>query len=709
MKFIAHQIVRFRRLIVLIFAAAAAVCGILSTFVSVNYDMVDYLPKDALSTRSIDIMNEQYDQDPPNLRVLVPDVSIPQALEIKRRLKAIENVKEVSWLDDTVSVNIPLETLPESTVDAWYKNGTALFSLTLGEGDQTATLEAVRTAAGESCALSGSPVEAVSARASTGREIATMLMIVIPIFIVILMVISDSYIAPLLFLAPIGVSIVLNNGTNLIFGEISFITQITGSVLQLAVSMDYAIFLLDRFNELRAEGLAPRPAMEEAVVSSFSSIMASGLTTVTGFLALCVMRFRIGSDMGIVLAKGIAFSLVSVLVFMPALTLSFTKLMDKTHHANWIPPQRAFAGFIDRFGAPFVIVITLLIIPAFLSQRQIEFRFGNGGMFGAKSQVVAERDKIDEAFGKSVTMVIMVPKGEFAREKALVDDLHEMPVISSVTSYVETVGSEIPVEYVPENQVSKLISRDLSRIIVIADVDSESPATFRLVEDLRSLSQKHFGDDYYIAGEAANVYDMRETILADTNKVNFVSIGAIWLILLFTFKSLPLPLFLLLTIETSIWINLSFPYYLSEQLNYIGYLIISSVQLGATVDYAILLTNRYLENRKTLMPHEAVQKTLATSTVSIITSAGILTIAGVVLTLTSSNMVIAQLGTLLARGATLSCVLVLVFLPVLLMRFDTLIQKTTYGIKLRKKGDSNELAVIQQKDTPAVTERGADA
>lgn len=663
--------------IVAFFLAATVVCGALTMLVSVNYDMVDYLPDEAPSTIALDVMDNAYETAVPNLRVMVPDVSIPQALEYKERLAQVPGVDDILWLDDQVSLTVPLETLDQKTVSDWYSDGCALFSITVAEEGQLETLEQIRQIIGDGGAISGNPMDTVNAQVTTSSEVKRMMSYIIPILFLILLLTTTSWFEPVLFMVNVGIAIVLNTGTNLIFGEISFITQTTGAILQLACSMDYAIFLLDRFEEIRKENVPPMEAMAQAVVKSASSILSSGLTTVVGFAALIAMRFKIGPDMGFVLAKGIGLSLITTLIFMPCLTMCCYRLIDKTMHRSFMPTFERTARATSRIKSFVTIMVAVLLIPCCLAQQNLSFQYGMSGMAAPGSQVANDRDAINEKFGESASFALMVPEGNSAAEKALSKEVKALPQVASVISYAETVGSSIPDQYVPPDQLKELNSGGYTRLVITARIPPESPETFAFVKTLRQTAQKYYPDSALLAGECANVYDMKETITADSVKVNAIAIGAIALILLVNFHSITLPFFLLLTIESSIFINIAVPYFTGSSMNYIGYLIISSVQLGATVDYAILFTNRYLENRAQMPRKLCPAKTIQDTAGSILTSGGILTVAGLILGLISTNGVISQLGILVARGAVLSAILVLVFLPALLTAFEPLILRTT--------------------------------
>ncbi len=685
MKKITDKIIEYKKIILIIFILFILFCIVVSKFVSVNYNMMDYLPDEAKSTISLNIMNEEYDTAIENLRIVIKNIGIYEATEYKEKIKNIDGVKEINWLDDTVSINTPLEMISNDTVEQWYKDGNAIFSVVIDEDKQEKVIENIREIIGEENLMAGESYNTVSAEKSTAQEIANIMKFIIPLIFVILLITTDSWFEPVLFLATIGVAIILNNGTNVLLGQISFVTNAASSILQLAVSMDYSIFLLHRFSEEREKYNTIEEAMKSAMVKSCSSILSSGLTTVIGFAALILMKFKIGPDMGIVMAKAIGLSLLCVLILLPILAVYSYKVIDKTKHKKLIPSFENFGKMVNKLKPVALVIFILLIVPCNLASKKIEFTYGASEIFGdEKTQVGSEKIEVEKLFGKSNNIVLMVPKGDLAKEKELTEELKKLPEVTSVISYVNSVGNSIPMEYVPESKLLQLVSENYSRMLISIDRPIQGDSTFKTVENLRDIANKYYPDKYQMCGESVNTYDMKETVLADNVTVNAVAIIAIIVILLINFKSFSLPILLVFAIELSIWINLAFPYFAGENLNYISYLIISSIQLGATVDYAILYTDRYIENRKKMSKKVSVIQTVKDTTVSILTSGGILAIAGIFLGKMSTNQVISELGILVGRGAIISVVSVLIALPALLTIFDKLIQKTTMNLKFKE-------------------------
>ena len=671
-------LLKHKKLIIGVFVLAAVLCAVLSGLVGVNYNFADYLPDDAASTRALEVMDEEYSQSVPNMRVLVYEVSIPQALAYKEKIADVDGVEEVNWLDDAVDIYEPLELAEQKTVEDWYKDGNALFSVTVDEKKQDSVIPAVREIIGEENCMSGTAVTSVLAPVNTSVEVQQIMFLAVPIIFLILILTTNSWFEPVLFMITIGVAILINRGTNLMFGTVSFVTNAAGSVLQLAVSMDYSIFLLHRFSENREEGLPVEKAMIEAVKQSVGSILSSGLTTVTGFLALVLMRFKIGPDMGWVMSKAIVLSLVSVLCFLPALAISTYRLIDKTQHRTFVPKFDKFAGMVMKLRLPALVLVILILPVSFLGQMKNDFFYGGSQVYSTQAtQMGRDMEAIDKMFGSSNPVVLMVPKGDMEKEIAMNEELKKLDCVTSVVSYVNSVGNAIPSSFLPSETVSRLYSAHYSRFVITMEAEEKDADWYEKVNDIRNIGEKYYGDKIQYAGDLVSTEDLKTTITQDNAKVNFLAIAFVFCILLVNFKSLSLPVILTLVIESSIWINLGIPYFRGQTLFYIGYLIISTVQLGATIDYAILFSDRYMDFRKTLPKKEAAFMTLRTCTISILTSAAVLTLAGVILGKVSTNGVLSQLGILIGRGAALSFVLVIFVLPTLLILFDGVIRRTT--------------------------------
>lgn len=668
-------ITRHKKLVIAIFLVATVISAVLILGVSVNYDLTDYLPEDSESTIALDLMYEEFGSGVPNTRVMVRNLTLTGAVEMKEKIAQAPGVTGVMWLDDTQDMSTPIELMDSATVEQYWHDGTALYQVTIEEGRESEAVAALYEMLGSDVAISGNSANTASMQNLVVSEVVGAASILIPIIIIILLLTTTSWISPALFLLTIGVAVLINMGTNVVFGEISFVTQSVSPILQLAVSLDYAIFLLNSFGRHRQEVDSSETAMRLAIKESFSSIAASAATTLFGFMALMFMRFGIGSDLGLNLMKGIVLSYVSVMVFLPALALASVKLLDKTSHRPIIHTGKRLGRALVMVRIPALILVLIAVIPCYLAQTRADFLYGNGTP-DTRTDYGRDTVAINEEFGESNALVLLVPRGDPGAEAKMAEELAGIDHVTSVLSYAGTVGA-VPEGFLDESIVSQFYSDGYARIIMYTDTSEEGDEAFAVVEQVRAAADKYYSESW-LCGQSANLYDMRDVVTADSTLVNWIAIGFIFLTLLVTFKSATLPFILLFVIEAAIWINLSVPYFADQPLVYIGYLVINTVQLGATIDYAILMTNGYTANRRTMGKREAVVATLNTNFESVLTSGVILTAAGLCLGFVSSLQVVAELGILLARGTVLSMAMVVLALPALLMLFDPLTARLTW-------------------------------
>lgn len=666
-----EKVVQHRKFILILFSALFITCFISKQWISVNYDLNDYLPPNSPSTIALDVMDKEYDGGIPNARIMLQKVSIPEALEYKDAIFQVDGVSEVTWLDDVADITQPTDILEKDLVETYYKDGNALFSVTIDENKRIEAVKEIRKIIGKDNAMMGSAVSTSTATTTTVNEVKKITGIGICSVLLILLVTTTSWMEPIVVLIGIGVAVVINAGSNLVFGEISFVTNAAGNILQLAISLDYSVFLIHRFTECRKKEKDEKKAMVNALCMSTSSILSGGVTTVIGFLALSLMQFKIGPDLGLALAKGIFISLVTVFTFMPGLILYTYKWIEKFKHRSFMPDFKKLGKGICRMMILAICMFCLCILPCYLASNANDFYYGSSHIFGSNTKLGSDVEKINRIFGESDTYVLLVPKESTAIQKKLSDELKRLPEIVTITSYVDTVGTEIPESYLDSKTLSKLNSQHYSRMVLCVKADYEGQETFQLVKNIRSIAKKYYKDKWYLAGEGVSTYDLMETVISDMTKVNLLAIGAVFVVLLLTMQSLILPVILVLAIETAIWINLSIPYFTNQSIFYIAYLIISSIQLGATVDYAILLSERYQEERKIIEDKkEAIVSTISAVTVSILTSGGVLTIVGFLLGIISTHGLLSQLGFFIGKGSICSLVIVFFVLPALLYVFD---------------------------------------
>ncbi|MDO5844594.1 MAG: MMPL family transporter [Methanocorpusculum sp.] len=660
--------------------AIAVICIFLMQGVSVNYNMVDYLPEDAGSTIALDVLDNEYPGGVPNARVMVYNVTIPEALELKEKISEVEGVNEVLWLDDAVSLEVPIETLDADVVDDYYIDETALFTLTLDEVTGRDAVKKVKAVVGEDSAMSGQTVSSAFSGDTLGSDLQKILIIAFPVILIILLFTTRSWFEPILFLFTIGVAMVINMGTNIMFGEISFVTKGIASLLQLAIAIDYAIFLLHRFGEYTAKGMAVKEAMKTAMQKSLTSIWASGLTAAMGFVALTVMRLKIGPDIGWVMVKAILISLICVFTLLPALTVLCHKLIEKTEHRPLTPDFKKISKLIRKYCVPCLVIMLVILVPSVLAVTNNSYVYFD--IFNDQRTIIGQdTTAIKEKFGDFSSLVLMVENGNAAYEKQVLTEIEDIAIVTGVLSYSKTVGSEIPEEYVPPDTLSKLVSDNYTRYVITVDSTLEAPESFAAIETLRAIGEKYYPGNWYLAGEIANAYDMKTCVKEDDILVNLIAVGSIFLVLMLVFRSVSIPVILVIVIEAAIWINCGVPYFMGDQMFYITRMVIFALQLGATVDYGILFMSRYLENRREFGKKESLENTVSTASISILTSAAILFASGLILALISSNALLSEVGLFIGRGALLSIIGVLFVLPALLMIFDKLIEKTTLHAK----------------------------
>ena len=690
-----RTVLKHRRIIFGLFLAITVVCACLVPLVRTNYNMVDYLPDDAQSTTAVRIMSDEFESAMPNANVMVKDITITQALDFKQTMLAMDGIEDVIWLDMAADLTIPLEALDPSTVETYYHVnpdnptiGTALYQVTVEAGQESPVVNGLRAlidAYGEGNAVTGEAADTAFTQDAVVDQVLGAAAILGPIIIILLIISTLSWIEPILFLAAIGISIIINMGTNIVLGEVSFMTFSVSPILQLAVSLDYAIFLLHAFTAERQTIPNAEEAMVQAAVKSVPTIASSAITTVFGFAALAVMQFQIGADLGLNLVKGVILSFVTVSIFLPCLTLILYRLIDKTSHRRLMPTFSNIGKPLAKIRIPALIIVLVLIVPAFLGQSHVSFTYLNTSPdpnLRNGADVVA----VEEEFGDQNAMAILVPRGDVASEAALSNDISHLDNVKSVLSYASSVGAAIPEAIVGDEVLKEFYSPNYARIVAYLDADAESTEAFTAVEAIQDTAKEYY-DVSYSAGQSANLFDMANIVAVDNVRVSLAAIIAIALVLIITFHSIALPIALMLTIESAIWINLGIPYYTGDVINFIGYLVINTVQLGATIDYGILLTSHYLDHRHSEPPKEAIRNALGETFVSLIVSAGILASAGFALAAATSMSAVASLGFLLGRGTLISLVMVTCFLPALLVYCDGFIWRTTHKAGFfREKG-----------------------
>ena len=680
LKKMAHFIVQRGRIIEKFFIAMTILCAVCYPFVGVNYDLSKYLPDFAPTKQALDVMEQEFGY-PGMARIMVKDVTLPEARTIRQRISRVDGVDLVVGPDLAANVYSTDAFIKNSLTDRFYKDGNAVYQIIFEDGDSDAsTHKAINEIYGivgkDRGCFAGSAVSSKERQESITREIAMAIGMAVVIIWLILTLTTTSWFEPFLFILVMAVAIVLNMGSNIMFGRISFFTFSTAAILQLAVSMDYSIFLLHTYTAIKQSGVDSRPAMEAAIEKSCSSILASGATTLVGFLGIALMEFTMGRDVGFVLTKGIVGSLVTVLFLRPPLILRFDKKIEKTAHRSFLPPLDGLGKLMYRIRIPVLAAAALCAVPCYFGQSMNYFYYGDDALgSGPGTRVYEDSRAIEDVFGKSNVIIAMVPNGNVIKERRLTEELEDQEFIDYALSMAGTLPQGIPESFLPESVTKQLRTGSYARILISMETREESSYSFQCSEKLTEIVKKYYPEDSYVIGMTPATMDIRDILTDDYNRVSIISLAGVALVVMLTFHSVMVPVLVIIPIEVAIYLNMTIPYIIGDSMVYIGYIIVSCLQLGATIDYSILMTNNYMEFRETMGSRDAAVTAIAKSAISILTSGGILTVVGYLLYFTSSIQAISQVGRLVGRGALLSMILVLSLLPALLAAFDKPIRR----------------------------------
>ena len=690
-----NGIVKHRRKIGVLFLVLIILSLIGMTEVKINYDLSQYIPEDMPSKKALEVTKEEFGMQS-TARIMLNNITLPEAKEYKEKIEKIDGIYKVMWINDEIDVNQPESFIDREELEKYYKDGSALFDIMFDEDDYSdKTYDAVgeiQKILPENTNMSGSAVDNRSTREHLQSEMITIMLFLVPLTLIILLLTTDSYFSSLIFIVVIGVSILLNMGTNIIFDSVSFITFSISAALQFAVSMDYSVFMLHQFETEKKKYDTEEEAMKKAVKHASLSVLSSSLTTIAGFVALAFMNFGIGKDIGFVFAKGIIFSLICVIFLMPYLILTFSKKIEKTKHKRLLPSFDKFSRATLKIGPLLIVLALIVIVPSYVAQKNNDFTYGTNS-FGAGEGTKGYIDDkaIVEKFGRSNPIMLIVPNKDYYTEKQIVKELENLKIVDKVLTLVNQVPEGVPYDFIDKEIYSKFQNEKHTRIVVYVKTSSESDLAFNSLDEIKNITSKYYGDDYYYTGTIPVTIDMEEAIQSDYNIVNLISILAIVVILFFTFKSLITPIILTMMIEAGIFINMAIPYFSNDSLIFIGYLIVSSIELGATIDYAILMTNNYLRFRKHYNKKMSAMNAIKESLSSIITSGAILISAGYIIKFNSSMKAVSDMGELIGRGALISVILVVAVLPQFLALFDKLVtRKVKTFEKCNKDEKSNE-------------------
>lgn len=752
---VARFIVDKRKAFYLVFLAAFLFCAASINKVQINNDITSYLPAQTETRRGLTIMDEEF-VTLGSANVMVSNVTYQTALDLSHKLEDIDGVSEVTF-DHT---------------EEHYKNASALFTISFdGEETDPATVDAMNEVLS---ALDGYDVYASTqigrdVSVSLQKEMTVILAIAAVVIVVVLLFTSKSYMEVPVYLIVFVAAAVLNMGTNFIFGTISFITNSIAVVLQLALAIDYAIIFCHRYMEERDNGLDPREADIAALSKAIVEISSSSLTTISGLVALMLMQLRIGFDMGIVLSKGIVCSMLCVFLLMPGLLMLFSKPIDRTRHRNLVPKINFWGKAIVRLRYVLPPIFLVVVVAGAVLSSQCDYVFDtNDTDFDNKPAWRIADEKVADTFGKKNTIAVLVPRGDYNKEKYILERVSQLPQVTQATGLanIEVEDGRMLTDEMNPRQFSELAGVDIelsrllyqayglsveeygaifqdpddysvplidvfeflleqkdkgvvnltgeqadqvadlqeqldvgleqlrgehwSRLVFIADVPTEGDETYALLDQIRAIAREYYGDQVILVGNSTNAFDLASSFSGDNLKISILTALFVMVILLFTFKSAGLPILLVLTIQGSIWINFSVPVITHTNLFFLSYLVVSSIQMGATIDYAIVITNRYMELKTVMERKQAAVEALSQSFPTILTSGTIMAVAGFLIGGISTDATIGSVGQTLGRGTVTSIILVMTVLPQLLMLGDALIERTAITLNRDRKQRFNQ-------------------
>ena len=671
--------------IVTLLLAVLSVFGMVNT--RINYDMLDYLPEDMDTVIGQNELLDDFGKGAFSF-IVVEDMPNKDVANLVKKLEAVDHVETVLWYSSLMDVSVPMELLPEKLYNEFNTGNATLVAVffdTSTSADETMdAIREIRSIAGKQCFVSGMSALVTDLKDLCEQEEPIYVGIAVLLACAAMMLFLDGWLVPLVFLASIGMMIVVNLGSNYFFGEISYITKALAAVLQLAVTMDYSIFLWHSYNEQRQKYDDHKDAMAAAISETLTSVIGSSITTVAGFAALCFMTFTLGRDLGFVMAKGVILGVIGCVTVLPALILIFDRPLQKTKHRSIIPDMKNFAAKVVKIFPVFLVVFALLIPPAYYgySKTNDEVYYDMGQCLPQDIEYVIANSKLSEDFDIASThMVLVSADTPTSSVRKMIKEMEQVDGVKYVLGLESVVGSKVPEEILPES-ITSLLKSDKWELLLI---NSEYKVASDLVNDqINSLNSvlKKYDPNGMLIGEAPCMKDMIETTGHDFEVVNAVSIVAIFVIIAIVEKSFSLPFILIAVIELAIFINLGLPHYLGQSLPFIAPICISTIQLGATVDYAILMTTRYKAERLGGQDkYGAVTTALAASIPSIIVSGMGLFAATFGVAVYSNIDIISSMCMLMARGAVVSMLCVIFILPALLTLYDKLICATTFGMK----------------------------
>ncbi len=654
----------------------------------INYDVLTYLPDDIDTVKGQDILMEDFGKGAFSL-IVVEGMDEKDVDRMTGELKRVEHVDSVIWYNSVADISVPMEIIPDKIYKE-FNNGDStmlavFFNSSTSSDDTIQAIKDVRKVCGEKCFVTGMSALVTDLKDLCEKEESIYVGIAVLCCLVVMMLLLDSFVVPILFLVSIGMAILYNMGTNVFMGEISYITKALAAVLQLAVTMDYSIFLWHSYNEQkeRYEGDKER-AMAHAIKATFTSVIGSSITTVAGFIALCFMSFKLGMDLGIVMAKGVILGVIGCVTILPSLILVFDKVLEKTKHRALIPKMDKVAEKIIKIPAVFIVLFAIILVPALYGYNRTGVYYDMASTLPDDIDYVIATSKLDEQYDMSNVHMLLVDADMPAKDaNAMMDDMENVDGVNFALGFNSLVGSAIPEEIIPDKLISILKSENYQLILISSQYKTATDEVNAQIDELNSIVKK-YDDNAMLIGEAPCTKDLITITDHDFKVVSAISIAAIFVIIMIVLRSISLPVILVAVIEFAIFINLGIPYYTGTVIPFIAPICISTIQLGSTVDYAILMTTRYKRERSLgESKKDSVRTALSSSIPSILVSALGFFAATFGVAAYSDIDIISSICGLMARGALVSMVSVILVLPSFLMAFDGIIRHTGMGFNLK--------------------------
>ena len=694
MELFSRGIVKCRYIILLVAIVLLVPSVLLYLNTKINYDMLSYLPQDIDSMKGQDILVDEFGTGAFSM-IVVEDMPEKDVAALKAQIETVSGVEDVLWYDSFLDLSVPMEVLPDEIYEAFNReNSTMMFVIFSDTSGSDATLEsirAIRRMVDKQCFVSGMSAVLVDTQELSDSEAPIYVALAVVLSCLVLSLTMDSFLVPFLFLLSIGMAIIYNLGSNFFLGQISYVTKALAAVLQLGVTMDYSIFLWHSYEEAKGKYTDKKEAMAVAIRETFSSVVGSSITTVAGFVALCFMSFTLGLDLGVVMAKGVVLGVISCVTILPSLILVFDKALEKTKHRPLIPEFKGIGAFVQKHYKIFLLVFLIVLVPAIYGNANVNVYYNLDSSLPKTLPSVEANAKLQDTFDMSTTHLILMDADVPEKEvRSFGKEVQKLDGVKYVIGMNTIKGAGVPQEFIPDKLKDSLENENWQILLVGTEYAVASEEVNNQCDQIYAI-MKRYDPNSMLVGEAPGTEDLIHITDQDFATVSTVSIAVIFVIILLVFRSISIPVILVAVIEGGIFMNMAIPYFMGTKLPFVASIVIGTIQLGATVDYAILMTTRYMKERREggLSRKDAITVAVETSTKSIVVSALSFFAATFGVAVYSTIDMISSLCTLMARGAIISMLCVIFVLPSFLMLFDGVIQKTTLGEKkkLKKKAE----------------------